>query len=141
MIKKVFLLCVTTCFFNCFDDTGNNDVLPFIAVNETINLNLPQYIDLQVPGAWAYSTGGINGIIVYNINGTKYKAYERSCPHIAPSTCSQMVIENNIKMICPCDDSEFNILNGSPLTSGVSNAAREYLVTNVSGTVLRITNF
>ncbi len=141
MIKKLALLCITICFFSCFEDTGNNDVLPFVSVNESINLNLPQYIDLQVPGAWVYTAGGINGIIVYNINNTQYKAYERSCPHLAPSSCSQMVVQDNIKMVCTCDDSEFNILNGAPLTEGITNFAREYLVTNVDGAVLRITNF
>jgi len=44
-------------------------------------------------------------------------------------------------MKCPCDNSEFNILNGAPLTAGISYSAREYLVTNLTGSVLRITNF
>ena len=144
MVKKIILLCVTICFFSCSDDNGNNDVLPSVNINETINLDLPQYIELQVPGSWAYAPGGIKGIkglIIYNINGTQYKAYERSCPHLSPSSCSQMVIENSIKMVCPCDNSKFNILNGSPLTDRINNAAREYLVTPINGNTLRITNF
>ena len=122
-------------------NSQNNDILPIIPVNETINLSLPAYIDLTVPGGWAYAPGGISGIIVYNINGTQFKAFERSAPHIPSSSCSQMVVENSIRMKCPCDDSEFNILNGAPLTDGVSYSAREYLVTNLNGSVLRITNF
>lgn len=141
-MKNLFFALITVlAFSNCTNNSQNNDILPYIPVNETINLSLPTYINLTVPGGWAYSSGGINGIIVYNINGTQFKAFERSAPHISPSSCSQMVVENSIRMKCPCDDSEFNILNGAPLTDGVSFSAREYLVTNLNGTVLRITNF
>ena len=136
-----FAIITVLAFSNCTNHNQNNDILPYIPVNETINLSLPTYINLTVPGGWAYTTGGISGIIVYNINGTQFKAYERSAPHISPRSCSQMVVENSIRMKCPCDDSEFNILNGAPLTNGVSHSAREYLVTNLNGTVLRITNF
>ena len=141
-MKKFFFVIITVLVISsCTNNNQNNDILPFIPVNETINLSLPAYVNLTVPGGWAYASGGISGVIVYNINGTQFKAYERSAPHISPSSCSQMVVENSIRMKCPCDDSEFNILNGAPLTDGVSHSAREYLVTNLNGTVLRITNF
>jgi len=141
-MKKIILLLLTVTFYNCVDTKENNDLLPFISVNETIDLNLPQYINLQVPGGWAYASGGLKGIILYNINGSQFKAFERSAPHFSvSSSCSQMVVENSIKMLCPCDDAIFNILNGAPLTSDVTQFAREYLVTNLNGTVLRITNF
>ena len=39
------------------------------------------------------------------------------------------------------NDSEFNILNGAPLTEGVNCFANEYLVENLNGSLLRITNF
>jgi len=141
-MKKLFVLLITFLLFNCAGSQENNDLLPYISVNETINLDLPQYINLQVPGGWTYTSGGLKGIIIYNINGTQFKAFERAAPHLPLSkTCSQMEVVNNLKMVCPCDDSEFNILNGAPLTSGVDYFAREYLVTNLNGSVLRITNF
>ena len=141
MRKILFAIITILTFSNCTNNSQNNDILPIVPVNETINLSLPTYLDLAVPGGWAYTSGGVNGIIVYNINGTQFKAFERAAPHIPSSSCSQMVVENSIRMKCPCDDSEFNILNGAPLTDGISYSAREYLVTNLNGTVLRITNF
>lgn len=140
-MKKVFVLLMFISLFGCNSENENNDVLPFVNVNTSIDLSLPEYINLQVPGGWAYTQGGINGIIVYNLNGTQFKAYERACPHIQPSQCTQMIVLNNVKMVCQCDNSEFNILNGAPLTEGITNFAREYLVTNLDGNVLRITNF
>jgi hypothetical protein len=141
-MKKFFFAIITVlALSSCTNNGQNNDILPDIPVNETIDLNLPSYVDLVVPGGWAYTSGGISGIIVYNINGTQFKAFERSAPHIPSSNCSQMIVENSLRMKCLCDDSEFNILNGAPLTDGISYSAREYLVTNLNGTVLRITNF
>ena len=81
-------------------------------VNETINLDLPQFIDLQVPGGWAYTSGGLQGLIIYN-NGTQFKAFDRSCPGQTISSCSQMIVDPNLRIVCPCDDSEYNILNGN----------------------------
>jgi nitrite reductase/ring-hydroxylating ferredoxin subunit len=141
-MKKVFFAVITLFFLNsCTSDTTTNDILPFVPVDETIDLSLPEYIDLQVPGGWAYAPGGIKGIIIYNLNGTQFKSFERAAPHIQPSACSQMIVENALRMRCQCDDSEFNILNGAPLTDGITYTAREYLVTNLNGAILRITNF
>jgi len=141
-MKKIVVLLLIISFYQCADNRENNNILPFVAVNETINLNLPQFINLQVPGGWSYSNGGLKGIIIYNVNGTQFKAFERASPHLPISqTCSQMMVNNGIKMISPCDDSEFSILDGSPLTSGVEYFAREYLVNRINNSVLQITNF
>ena len=141
-MKKYILVIITLIFFsNCTNNAQNNDILPHVQVNETVNLSLPEGQDLNVPGGWTTIQGGLSGIIVYRINQDQFKAFERAAPHIPMSGCSQLVVENNIRMRCPCDDSEFNILNGAPLTDGVSYSAREYLVTNLNGSVLRITNF
>ena len=140
-MKKALILFTTVLLLSCSNNGVNNDCFPFISVNETVNLNLPQFLDLQVPGGWAYTNGGHQGIIIYNINGTQFKAYDRLCPGENLSSCSQMIVDSNLRMMCPCDQSEFNILNGSPLTDGNSCFAKEYLVENLNGTVLRITNF
>lgn len=125
----------------CSDNRVDNQCFPFIAVNETVNLDFPQYINLQVPGGWAYAPGGFQGLVIYNIDGNFFKAYDRLCPGENPSSCSQMVVSNNLRLLCPCDDSEYNILNGAPLTDGKTCFVKEYLVENLNGSVLRITNF
>ncbi|MDG1040028.1 MAG: hypothetical protein P8H13_07280 [Polaribacter sp.] len=141
MKKNLLFFLAIILLSNCSTSFQNNDVLPTIQVNETIDLSLPEFINLNTPQNWAYGNGGIKGIIIYNINGREFKAFERAAPHLRPSECSQMVVEDALIMKCPCDDSEFQILNGAPRTSGITNFAREYLVTNLNGTVLRITNF
>ena len=110
-MRKAFFLIATVFLLGCTSNNINNSCFPFISVNETVNLDLPQFIDLQVPGGWAYTTGGQQGLIIYKATNPL------------------------------CDDSEFNILNGAPLTQGISCFANEYLVENLNGSILRITNF
>jgi nitrite reductase/ring-hydroxylating ferredoxin subunit len=141
-MKKIFFSILTIILLSgCTSNAVNNDILPVVQVNTTVDLSLPQFNNLQVPGGWAEVNGGLKGIIIYNINGDQFKAFERAAPHLQISDCSQMIVENNIRLKCPCDDSEFNILNGAPLTEGIKHSAREYFVNNLNGVVLRITNF
>ena len=140
-MKKVAFLCIIFLLFNCTENGSVNQCFPFISVNETVNLDLPQFIDLQIPGGWAYTTGGYQGLIVYNLNGVQFKAYDRLCPGENISSCSQMSVDTNLRILCQCNDNEFNILNGAPLTEGVECFAKEYLVENLNGSILRITNF
>ena len=128
--------------FSCNSEGDEeNNLLPVVPVDETIFLNNPEYINLQVVGGWAYSQGGISGIIIYHYSSNSYVAFERSAPHLSPQVCSKMTVENGIVMYCSCDDSEFNLLNGAPLTEGVNYQARQYRVVILSGNTLRITNF
>jgi len=134
-MRKAFFLIATVFLLGCTSNNINNSCFTFISVNETVNL------DLQVPGGWAYTTGGQQGLIIYNLNGVQFKAYDRLCPGQNLSACSQMIVDSSLRILCQCDDSEFNILNGAPLTQGISCFANEYLVENLNGSILRITNF
>jgi len=141
-MRKILLLSLFTLFYGCSNNPVENACFGNITVFETINLDLPEFIDLQVPGGWAYANGGVKGIIIFNLNGTQFKAFDRLCPEQNPSSsCSQMIVDDNLRMVCPCDDSEFNYLNGAPLTEGISCFANEYLVENLNGSILRISNF
>ena len=139
-MKKFLFLVSTILILGCTSNGVENDCFPFITVNESVNLDLPQFIDLQVPGGWAYTSGGLQGLIIYN-SGLQFKAFDRLCPGQTISSCSQMIVDSNLRILCQCDDSEFNILNGAPLTEGTSCFANEYLVENLNGSLLRITNF
>ena len=141
MNKLVFTILFLSLFSCNSNDIDDQSLLPNFPVNETIFLNNPEYINLQVVGGWAYAQGGISGIIIYHMSTNSYIAFERSAPHYTPQACSKMVVENSMIMVCPCDDSEFNILNGAPLTDGVKYAARQYRVVMVGNNTLQITNF
>jgi len=142
MKKLLFSIGIIILFFSCSsEDSDNNTNLPNVNVNETIFLNNPEFIDLNVVGGWAYAQGGITGIVIYHSSSNIYVAFERSAPHLSPQPCSIMDVRNSIKMICSCDESEFSILDGSPQTDGIKYAARQYKVTILGNNTLHITNF
>ena len=140
MRNTSILVAATILLVCCVNNTQQNDCYLFITVNESVDLDLPQFIDLRVPGGWVYTNGGFQGLIIHN-NGVGFKAFDRLCPKQHAASCSQMVVVDDFRMLCPCDASEFNILNGVPLTQGVTCVANEYLVENLNGSLLRITNF
>lgn len=136
-MKKFLLLFSFIALLGC--ESNENFSRCDIINPATINLVNPEFINLQVPGGWAYANGGVRGLILYNA-GSSFKAFSRECPH--SNTCtSAMVVENDIKMVCPCDDADFSILDGSPQTPGINDSVCEFKVTQISSTVLSVTNF
>ena len=123
MLKNIFyILFISTIFSSCHTDTPE---LPDVLVDEIVYLSNPSNIRLQAPGGWAYIAGGIRGIIVYRTSETKFKAYERSCPHLSPNDCTYLDVEGDIKAICRCDQTEFLLVTGEPL-NGASMGLKEY---------------
>ena len=139
-MRKLLLLILLITIFSC-EKNDTNDVLPDMVVNITIELNLPQYIDLQTPSGWSYTNGGIKGILILNtgIGNQPYKAFDRACPN---NDCSSpMNFDGSLKLKCSCDASEYSIIDGSPQTSGNSHFAREYRVNVLNSSTINITNF
>lgn len=141
-MKKIIIFILLFSLFACSDsDTDPNNILPNVPVNETVFLDLPQYIDLNAVGGWAYSQGGISGIILYRAGINNFIAWERSAPHLSPKGCSQMIVKNSILMFCSCDDSKFQIIDGAPMTDGINYAAKQYRVDLLGNNTLHITNY
>ncbi len=140
-MKKIAIIFLLFLSFSCSDNNIDpNNILPNIPVNQSLFLNNPEFIDLQVVGGWAYAQGGISGLVIYHYSINNYIAFDRAAPHINPKPCSQMIVKNGINLFTPCDDSVFNLLNGAPLTDGISFSAKQYRVV-VIGDTLQITNF
>lgn len=138
-MKKLLLIALITTFFSCGSSDDGNTILPNVPVNVTLNLNLPAYQDLLINNGSVFVSGhGIKGIIVFRFSANNILAWEAACPHISPNQCSTMVI-NGVKMVCGCDDSEFSILDGAPL-SGTPFPARQYRAVR-AGNTITITNF
>ena len=139
MRKSLLLLLIVT-FFSC-EKNELNDLLPEVQVNETINMNLPEFTDLLTPSLSVETTGGINGLFIINrgSGNPPYKAYDRACPN---NDCtSGLVFDGVFRLKCPCDDSEYNIVDSSPLTEGNSHFLREYKVIMLNEYTLNISNF
>ncbi len=123
MLKNIlYIIFLSIILSSCNTDTPE---LPDILVDEVVHLSNPSNIRLQSPGGWAYISGGIRGIIIYRVTDVKFKAYERSCPHLSPNDCTFLDVENDIKVICRCDQTEFLLVTGEPL-NGAPLGLKEY---------------
>ena len=91
------------------DDQSINQYNPYLInpqVNIIINLNLPQYSDLNFPGGSAIITSqGVRGIVVYRLNEDLFTAFELADPNHIANDCSRMTI-NGIEASCPCPNED-----------------------------------
>ncbi len=118
--------CVSKSLPNYSFDTGG-----------TINLNLPQYNQLQFVGNSLYVSGyGVQGFYLYN-TGASIVAFEASDPAHAPN-CSRMV-QSGVELSCPCDGNVYELLTGQQLEGDTGNCLRNYRVEEL-GSVIRVFN-
>ena len=111
-----------------------------LAVNVNINLNLPQYSQLQYTSNSVYiANQGNGGIIVINV-GTGLRAWDAADPSHTPSSCSVMQIDG-VNAKCGCaDGNEYSLFTGSPIGVQLPCALKEYRVIDNGGNSYTITN-
>ena len=75
---NILILSIISLIFSC---KSTRDPLPNVYVNLSLDLNKPEFYELNTPGNYIYITGGLAGIIVYHdLDGT-FKAFDRACPY------------------------------------------------------------
>jgi nitrite reductase/ring-hydroxylating ferredoxin subunit len=111
-------------------------------INTFINITLPQYTALQVPGGWAYVNAGKQGIIVYARGGNEFIAFDRNCTYNEDNPCGKAsVLPDNITAKCGCDGSTYNIFDGSVTNSPAEFPLFQYNTSfNSNSNQLRIYN-
>ncbi len=109
---------------------GYRDNLPSVYVNITLDLNKPEYFDLNTFGNYIYITGGLAGIIVYRDLDGSFKAYDRACPYDFNANSARVSV-TDISLGVASDTlhcgSEFSITNeGVPIKGPASQPLRQY---------------
>ncbi|MCG1037565.1 phosphoribosylaminoimidazole carboxylase [Polaribacter sargassicola] len=141
MIKKTLILLSILTFLNCSVNDNLDGCIQSLPLNIATDLNNPELINVNVPGGYVELSGGSKGILLVNVNGNDFVAYDKLCP--AGDCDSPMTFENGILLKCQCDGSEYGVgkgIGGAPQTEGFICPAIEYNVTKI-GTAIRITNF
>ncbi|MDG1822226.1 MAG: hypothetical protein P8H25_02490 [Flavobacteriaceae bacterium] len=106
--------------------------------DQSINLALPAFDNLNYQGGSMYwPNGGIKGLLLFNLAGT-IMAWEASCPNHTPSSCSTTQI-NGVTASCLCEDYQYSLATGQPLTEGATYSLLFYKVQQ-NGTAIRIYN-
>lgn len=130
-------LCVLLTFVAC-EPQLIDDPIPLVAFNDVvISLGLPEYIKLRVDGGWyEIPRAGIRGIIVYRVNSTTFRAYEKNCsfhPNEAGATVNVDV--SNLFLRDASCGSQFNFENGQPSGGPAWRPLRQYAVEFQTNTV------
>ena len=118
---------------------------PFLLENnfdQSINLALPAFDNLSYAGGSMYwPNGGIRGLLLYNLNGNTIMAWEASCPNHELKSCSTLQTDALVSPTasCSCEDYQYSLATGQPLTEGATYSLLFYKVQK-SGTVVRIYN-
>ncbi|MEA3450631.1 MAG: hypothetical protein U9Q83_01865 [Bacteroidota bacterium] len=100
--------------------------IPYVFVDITINLDKPEYFELNAIGNYIYVYGGVSGIVVYRDSRDVFIAYERACPY-DPECGRVVVIANEYKLVDTCCGSEFSLtLDGAVLKGPSELSLRKY---------------
>jgi|TARA_E500000178_G_scaffold10446_1_gene10241 nitrite reductase/ring-hydroxylating ferredoxin subunit len=106
--------------------------------DQSINLALPAFDNLNYQGGSLYwPIGGLKGLLLFNLSGT-IMAWEASCPNHAPNSCSTVQI-SGVTASCSCEDFQYSLATGQPLTEGATYSLLFYKVQQ-NGTAVRIYN-
>ena len=118
------LLLLSGCGKNKID---RNPYFSSVSFNIDLNLNLPAYDDLRYAGGGvSIRQGGINGLLVFNLNGNYFLAWEASCPNHSLKNCSKLSI-TGVLAECSCEGFQYSLATGQLI--GCGGRSPEFTVT------------
>lgn len=137
-MRRLALLCAFAALaLTACRDTGSQ--IPLVAVDFTININEPQYFDLNVATGWVYITGGSRGIVIYRNSFDEFTAMDRHVPYNVQNGCAVTVADDNVLLDDPCSESQWLIIDGT-LVTGPAQASLKTYRTSWANPFLRIYN-
>jgi len=143
MSKKIkilstgLLLVALSSILSCGD---SDQVVPFVQVDVTLNLNLPIYSSLNTVGNSLNISGGSLGIVVYRLSNDEFKAFDRHCTFNVPDNCRLEIDNTNIQVEdTECCGSVFSIIDGTVQSGDAFVPLKEYQ-TSFFNNVVTITN-
>lgn len=141
MKKLVIFSLSTLLFFSCSKNDDNNSNCNFlfnVGVNASLNLDFPEYNDLNFIGSSIYVPDyGNKGLIITN-TGTGYMAFDAADPNHTPNTCSTLTISTGIGT-CGCDDeNKYSLFTGQPLENSELRCGLKIYRTELNGSNLLV---
>lgn len=131
---------------------SDNDLnrIPDVPVNEVVNLDLPTYFNLQIPGNFIYLNAGARGIILIHAYDGEFYALDRNCSFEPFRDCAQLWVDSttifqakcgifNNGTFESCCSSTFDLVGGFPINGPANRPLKPYFVTR-QGNTLFISN-
>ena len=98
-MRLIYLLSLIITFLAC---DSKEKYICDTYVNIEIDLNLPEFSDLNVIGKSIFVDGGCKGIIIYKSATNEYKIYDRNCSFEPALSCSFVDSINATVAYCSC---------------------------------------
>lgn len=145
-MNKFLIICCL--FLACKKTNVNQDPIPDVPVNITINMALPSYSHLFNPGSHVFEDGGVKGIVVVHHLDDEYYAFDRTCAFQPNSDCSKIEVDSSVlvfrcgkstlKGFEKCCESRY-MMDGQVLDGPTTFGLRRYQLVK-SGNLLSIQN-
>ena len=141
MFKRwIFILVTLLSVLSC--GKNNQNPVPNVPVDVTIDLSFPSYSALQGVSVYTYVNGGSRGIIVYRKSLNEFVAFDRHSPADAEGTCLEPLYpdaNNFLELIDSCNNARFSLYDGSPISNS-QYGLRQYATQFNGSNILRIYN-
>ncbi|OUR94794.1 hypothetical protein A9Q87_03400 [Flavobacteriales bacterium 34_180_T64] len=142
-MKYLFLSIILIILSSCSksDSSNNCNFLVNAGVNASVNLNLPEFSQLQFTSSSVYIPNqGNGGIIVINTGGGNFRAWDATDPNHMVSNCSILEIVG-AEGICGCEDANtYSLFSGQSLNNPQPCGLKEYRVSSIGNNTYSITN-
>ena len=138
VMKSAFYI-LSALFFLSTCNT-KDDYIQEVYVNINIDLNLPEFSDLQVSGNSIFIEGGVEGIIIYHGVGNDYKVYDRNCSYEPSLSCSQIDSVNAGFAYCGCCPSMFSLEEDGVTRNGPALLPLKEYYWTLNGSQMHISN-
>ena len=89
--------------------------IPTIRFQYEVNLNLPEFDNLRFAGGTkVIHSIGYKGVMLINLTGDSFLAWEATCSNHSPESCSKLFVEGVIG-VCSCEDAQYSLATGQLL--------------------------
>jgi nitrite reductase/ring-hydroxylating ferredoxin subunit len=148
-----FFVAVLSIFLFNSCNNSDNDIIPDVYVDFTIDLMDPEFVSLSVIGVsdtidsstnnWGYKSAGYdgNGIIIYS-GPDEYFAYDRTCPYdYAVNSQSIKVKVDFTVAICPVCGTKYALSGyGTPISGAGKYPLKNYNTSFEADRYIRVWN-
>lgn len=152
---KIFILFFCMAAVTASSCRKKNDVIPDVTVDFYLDISDPRFVELNAIGGSVTVNSSTNndryaagyagsGIIITNMNGTEFLAYDRTCPH--DYVLDGSVVRINIDqtgfatVVCPECKTVYNLLRFGDVDSGPGQYPLKNYRTSFDGRFIRVWN-
>jgi hypothetical protein len=114
----------------------SDDPIPVVPFADfVVSLSAPEYQPLQINGGYKeINSIGVRGVIVYRVDASTYKVFERNCSYRPNEACATVNVHSSLLyMVDPCCNSSFSFPDGMPTGGLATRPLRQYAVTLAGG--------